>query len=302
MLAAMDVDWKGIFPALTTQFTADQELDTEATMRHAEALVEAGVHGVVMLGTLGEGTSLSPDEKRLLLAATVSAVGGWVPVIAGVAEYTTAAACALARDAEEIGVDGLMVLPGMVYRSDPRETLTHYRSVAQASDLPVMAYNNPVSYGVDITPEMFAELADQETLVAIKESSEDTRRIIDLRNAVGDRYTLFCGVDDIALEALAAGADGWLAGLVDAFPRETVRIWELMNEGKIEEAREIYRWFMPLLHLDTHPKLVQYIKLAVAEVGWGTETVRAPRLPLEGAERDRVLAIIRKGIAERPRL
>lgn len=300
MLAPMHVDWKGIFPALTTQFTADQELDIDATMGHVERLLEGGVHGVVMLGTLGEGTSLSPDEKRILLASTVAAVGGRVPVLAGVAEYTTAAACALARDAEEIGVDGLMVLPGMVYRSDPRETVTHYRSVARASGLPVMAYNNPVSYGVDITPGMFADLADAATLVAIKESSEDTRRIVDLRNAVGDRYVLFCGVDDIALEALAAGADGWLAGLVDAFPRETVRIWELMNEGKLEEARAIYRWFMPLLHLDTHPKLVQYIKLAVAEVGWGTETVRAPRLPLDTAERDRILAIIRRGIAERP--
>jgi 4-hydroxy-tetrahydrodipicolinate synthase len=298
----MRVDWTGIFPALTTQLTSDQEVDTDATMAHVEHLLSAGVHGVVMLGTLGEGTSLSAEEKRQLLAATVAAAGGRVPVLAGVAEYTTAEACGLARDAEELGVDGLMVLPGMVYRSDPRETLTHFRSVARASGLPVMVYNNPVSYGVDVTPEMFAELADEETVVAIKESSEDTRRIVDLRNAVGDRYVLFCGVDDIALEALAAGADGWLAGLVDAFPAETVRLFELVREGNLDEARAIYRWFMPLLHLDTHPKLVQYIKLAVAEVGWGTETVRAPRLPLEGAERKRVLAVIRKGIEERPRL
>ena len=298
----MRVDWTGIFPALTTQLTSDQEVDTDATMAHVEHLLSAGVHGVVMLGTLGEGTSLSAEEKRQLLAATVAAAGGRVPVLAGVAEYTTAEACRLARDAEELGVDGLMVLPGMVYRSDPRETLTHFRSVARASGLPVMVYNNPVSYGVDVTPEMFAELADEETLVAIKESSEDTRRIVDLRNAVGERYVLFCGVDDIALEALAAGADGWLAGLVDAFPAETVRLWELMREGNLDEARAIYRWFMPLLHLDTHPKLVQYIKLAVAEVGWGAETVRAPRLPLEGEERKRVLAVIRKGIAERPAL
>jgi len=298
----MRVDWSGVFPALTTQLTPDQELDADATMAHVEHLLAAGVHGVVMLGTLGEGTSLSAEEKRQLLAATVGAVGGRVPVLAGVAEYTTAEACRLARDAEELGVDGLMVLPGMVYRSDPRETLAHFRSVARASGLPVMVYNNPVSYGVDVTPEMFAELADEETLVAIKESSEDTRRIVDLRNAVGERYVLFCGVDDIALEALAAGADGWLAGLVDAFPAETVRLWELMREGNLDEARAIYRWFMPLLHLDTHPKLVQYIKLAVAEVGWGAETVRAPRLPLEGEERKRVLAVIRKGIAERPAL
>ena len=298
----MRVDWTGIFPALTTQLTPDQEVDTDATMAHVEHLLSAGVHGVVMLGTLGEGTSLSAGEKRQLLAATVTAVGGRVPVLAGVAEYTTAEACRLAHDAEEIGVDGLMVLPGMVYRSDPRETLTHFRSVAQGSSLPVMVYNNPVSYGVDVTPEMFAELADEETVVAIKESSEDTRRVVDLRNAVGERYVLFCGVDDIALEALAAGADGWLAGLVNAFPAETVRTWELVREGNLDEARAIYRWFMPLLHLDTHPKLVQYIKLAVAEIGWGTETVRVPRLPLEGEERKRVLGVIRKGIAERPGL
>jgi 4-hydroxy-tetrahydrodipicolinate synthase len=302
MLRAMRVEWTGIFPALTTQLTADQELDTEATMQHVEHLLAAGVHGVVMLGTLGEGTSLSAEEKRVLLAATVSTVDGRVPVLAGVAEYTTVAACRLAHDAEEIGADGLMVLPGMVYRSDARETLTHFRAVARASGLPVMVYNNPVSYGVDVTPALFAELADEDTLVAIKESSEDTRRIVDLRNAVGDRYVLFCGVDDIALEALAAGADGWLAGLVNAFPAETARLWELIAEANLEEARALYRWFMPLLHLDTHVKLVQYIKLAVAAVGWGTETVRAPRLPLEGEERERVLEIIRQGIADRPAL
>lgn len=296
----MRVDWTGIFPAVTTQLTAAEELDTAATVRHVEHLLAAGVHGVVMLGTLGEGTSLAAEEKRSLLAATVAAVAGRVPVLAGVAEYTTAEACRLARDAEELGVDGLMVLPGMVYRSDRRETLAHYRAVARASGLPVMVYNNPVSYGVDVTPEMFAELADEETLVAIKESSEDTRRIVDLRNAVGERYVLFCGVDDIALEALAAGADGWLAGLVNAFPAETVRLFDLVRDGDLDEARALYSWFMPLLHLDTHPKLVQYIKLAVAEVGWGTETVRAPRLPLEGDERDRVLAVIRQGLADRP--
>ena len=298
----MNVDWHGIFPALTTQFEEDESLDHEATVEHVERLIEAGVHGVVMLGTLGEGNSLSADEKRELLIATVSAVDGRVPVIAGVAEYTTAAAERLAAAAERIGVDGLMVLPGMTYRSDPRETIAHYRAVAGASGLPVMVYNNPVSYGVDVTPEMFAELADCETIVAIKESSEDTRRITDIRNSVGNRYVLFCGVDDIALEALAAGADGWLAGLVDAFPRETVRIWELVGEGRLDEARAIYRWFMPMLHLDTHPKLVQYIKLAVQEVGWGRETVRRPRLPIEGDERERVLETIRAGIADRPAL
>jgi 4-hydroxy-tetrahydrodipicolinate synthase len=298
----MRVTWQGVFPAVTTQFGADQSLDVEATVRHLDQLLAAGVHGVVMLGTLGEGASLDADEKRALLAATVEAVAGRVPALAGVAETTTAAACRLARDAEAIGLDGLMVLPGLLYKADPRETLAHHRAVARASALPVMVYNNPVAYGVDVTPEMFAELADEPTIVAIKESSEDTRRITDLANAVGDRYVLFCGVDDIALECLLVGAQGWLAGLVDAFPRETVRLFELARDGRIEEARALYRWFMPLLHLDTHVKLVQYIKLAVAEVGWGTETVRAPRLPLVGEERERLLATIRAAIASRPSL
>lgn len=297
----MRVDWRGVFPAVTTQFTGSGEVDAGATARHVEVLLAAGVHGVVMLGTLGEGSSLEAEEKRALLAATVEGVGGRVPVLAGVAELSTAAACRMARDAEGIGVDGLMVLPALVYRADAREAMGHFRAVAGASGLPVMVYNNPVAYGVDVTPEMFAELADEETIVAIKESSEDTRRVTELRNAVGDRYALFGGVDDIALECLLLGADGWLAGLVDAFPRETVRLWELARAGALEEARVLYRWFLPLLRLDTEVKLVQNIKLAVAEVGWGTETVRAPRLPLAGEERERALRVIRTAISHRPR-
>ncbi len=296
----MQVSWQGVFPAVTTQFRADESLDVDATLAHLEQLLAAGVHGLVMLGTLGEGASLDAGEKRALLSTTVAAVGGRVPVLAGVAETTTAAACRLAADAEARGVDGLMVLPGLLYKADPIEALAHHRSVARASGLPIMVYNNPVAYGVDVTPEMFAELAEEPTIVAIKESSEDTRRIVDLRNAVGDRYLLFCGVDDIALECLLLGAEGWLAGLVDAFPAETVRLFELARAGRLEEARVLYRWFMPLLHLDTHVKLVQYIKLAVAEVGWGTETVRAPRQPLARDERQRVLATIRAAIATRP--
>ena len=298
----MQVDWKGIYPALTTQFRKDESLDLPATMGHVEALLEAGVHGLVMLGTLGEGTSLTREEKIELLEATVKLSAGRVPVLAGVAEFTTSQACDLAAAGEGVGVDGLMVLPAMVYKADRRETLTHYRKVAASTDLPVMVYNNPVSYDVDITPEMFAELADEEKLVAIKESSDDVRRITELRNEVGDRYRLFCGVDDLALESLVMGADGWLAGLVNAFPRETVRIWELVQDGQLERAREIYRWFAPLLRLDTHVKLVQYIKLANAECGLGTETVRLPRLALEGEERARVLAVIRQGIQTRPDL
>lgn len=298
----MHVDWKGIFPAVTTQLREDESVDLAATAAHVGELLDAGVHGLVMLGTLGEGTSLQHEEKIEVLQTTIEAAAGRVPVIAGVAEYTTAEACRLAEAAEAVGTDGLMVLPGMVYKSDPRETLTHYRTVARASGLPVMVYNNPVSYGVDVSPAMFRELADEESIVAIKESSEDVRRITDIRNEVGDRYVIFTGVDDIALESLLLGADGWLAGLVVAFPRETVRIWDLVQEGRVAEAREIYRWFMPILHLDTNTKLVQNIKLAVEEVGWGTETVRAPRLNLAGSEREHVVGLIREAIATRPRL
>lgn len=298
----MQVDWRGVFPAVTTQFREDQSLDLEATVAHLEALLRVGVHGLVMLGTLGEGTSLEHDEKLAVLRATVQAGGGRVPVLAGVAEFTTAAACRLAAAAEELGVDGLMLLPAMVYRADHRETVAHYRTVAGASGLPIMVYNNPVAYGVDIPPEVFVELADEPSLVAIKESSDDVRRITDLRNLAGDRYRLFCGVDDLALESALMGADGWLAGLVNAFPEETVRIWELAAAGHLAEARALYRWFAPLLHLDTDVKLVQHIKLAMAEVGLGSEHVRAPRLPLTGDERSRVLAVIRHGLETRPAL
>lgn len=295
-------NWQGVFPAVTTQFTPDDSVDVEATVRHCEALVGAGCHGLVMLGTLGEGTSLERSEKLILLEGIREAFAGRVPVLTGIAEYTTAAACEMAEAAAELGLDGLMVLPPMVYKSDRRETLAHYRSVAAATELPIMVYNNPVSYGVDITPAMFAELADEATLVAIKESSDDVRRVTDIVNATGERYTIFCGVDDLALEAILMGARGWVAGLVNAFPAETVAVWELATSGRLEEARAIYRWFAPLLHLDTDVKLVQSIKLAVAEVGLGSERLRPPRLPLEGAERERVLEIVRAGIAARPAL
>ena len=223
-----------------------------------------------------------------------------MPVLTGVAETTTAGACKFAKAAREIGIDGLMLLPGMVYKSDPRETIAHYRAVARATDLPIMCYNNPVSYGVDITPKMFAELADEPTLVAIKESSENPRRITDLRNEVGNRFILFCGVDDLVLESIVLGVEGWVSGLVNAFPRENRLLWDLAMSGRFEEARKVYRWYTPLLHLDTDPKLVQYIKLAAAECGYGTETVRAPRQPIVGVEREEVLKIIRNAIANRP--
>ena len=296
----MDVNWKGVFPAVTTQFHADQSLDLAATAVHVSALIDAGVHGLIMLGTVGENTSLEPEEKRAVLKTAVEVSAGRVPVLPGVAECSTAAACHFAADAEKLGADGLMVLPAMVYKSDPRETIAHFRTVAGASGLPILCYNNPVSYGVDITPAMFAAIRDVPTLVAIKESSDDVRRLTDLVNVCGDRYVLFSGVDDLVLESVLLGATGWVSGLVNAFPHEALRLWKLAVAGRYEEARSIYRWFSPALHLDTHVKLVQYIKLAAAECGYGTETVRAPRLPLEGDERERVLGIIRRAMESRP--
>ena len=297
----MSADWKGVYPAVTTQFHENEALDVSGTISHCEALLDAGCHGLVMLGTLGEGNSLEQAEKIALLSGVKDAIGDRAPVLTCVAEYTTSGACGLAEAAEDLGLDGLMVLPAMVYKSDRRETEAHFRAVAEVTSLPIMIYNNPVSYGVDITPQMFGELATQENFVAIKESSDDVRRVTDIVNECGDRYTIFCGVDDLALEAILMGAEGWVAGLVNAFPEETVRIWDLAREGRVEEAREIYRWFAPMLHLDTDVKLVQYIKLAVQEVGLGSEMTRAPRLPIEGEERERVLHIIRDGIATRPK-
>jgi 4-hydroxy-tetrahydrodipicolinate synthase len=298
----MKIHWKGVFPAITTQFRADQSLDPAATARHLNAMIQTGIHGVVFLGTVGENTALEYQEKLTLLKEMKEAVDGRIPVLTGVAEYTTSLACRFARDAEKIGVDGLMVLPAMVYKSDRRETLAHFRTVARATSLPVMVYNNPVSYAVDVTPDMFEELADEPSIVAIKESSENVRRITDLVNQVRDRYILFCGVDDLVLESILLGAQGWISGLVNAFPEENRALWNLATSGQWELARELYRWYTPLLHLDTKVKLVQYIKLAMAETGLGTEWVRAPRLPIVGPERDEILAVIRKAVAMRPLL
>jgi 4-hydroxy-tetrahydrodipicolinate synthase len=292
--------WRGVFPAATTQFDVDQSLDFAGTARHLEQLLQAGVHGIIVLGTLGENCSLEYPEKLSVLQTAVRQAAGRVPVLSGVAECSTSLACRFAADAQKAGADGLMVLPAMVYKSDPRETISHFRAVTRASDLPIMVYNNPVSYGVDIPPALFAELADEPKVVAIKESSENVRRITDLVNLFGDRFQLFCGVDDLALESALLGAAGWVAGLVNAFPAETCLLWELAGQGRWQEARSLYRWFSPLLHLDTHVKLVQYIKLAAAETGHGTETVRAPRLTLVGREREEVLTMVRKTIEARP--
>jgi 4-hydroxy-tetrahydrodipicolinate synthase len=294
--------WSGVFPAITTQLKKDQSLDLDATARHAEVLIDSGVNGIILLGSLGENQPLLADEKRRVIEAMVKAVNGRVKVLSGVAESSTAEACRYARDVEQLGVDGIMLMPAMLYKGDPRETMAHFRTVAQASGLPIMIYNNPISYGNDLTPELFAQLADEKKFVALKESSGDVRRITDLHNTVGDRYALFTGVDNLALEASILGIDGWVAGSGIAFPAENQYFWELTRRGEWAKAREIYRWFTPLLHLDVSPKFVQYIKLAVQETGLGKEFVRAPRRPLAGEERKRVLKIIHDGMARRPKI
>ena len=295
-------NWHGVFPAATTHFHADGSHNLPAFQTHLDAMIRAGVHGMVVLGSVGENTAHDYPEKIMVLEAAKEAVAGRVPLLSGVAEFTTATASRFAKDCERLGIDGLMVLPAMVYKSDPRETLAHFRSVARASGLPVMIYNNPPAYSTDVTPEMFAQLADEPTVVSIKESSGDTRRITDLVNLTGDRYILFSGVDDLVLESALLGAVGWISGLVNAFPAENRALWDLILANRWTEALALYRWYTPLLHLDTHVKLVQYIKLAAQETGLCSETTRPPRLALEGAERERVLAIIRHAIATRPQL
>src|SRR5215475_289206 len=292
--------WQGVFPAITTQFKKDQTLDLEATARHAETLISSGVTGIIFLGSLGENQPMTAEEKRQVIEAMVGVVNGRVPVLSGVAESSTDEACRYLRDVERLGVNGCMLMPAMLYRGDPRETMTHFRTAAKATGLRIMIYNNPISYANDISPEMFAELADEKNFVALKESSGNTRRITDIRNQVGDRFAIFTGVDDLVLESAILGIDGWVAGSGIAFPGENQYLWELTRRGAWDEARRIYRWFMPLLHLDTHVKFVQYIKLAVQECGLGAEWVRAPRLPLTGSERQRILKIIHEGIASKP--
>jgi 1-pyrroline-4-hydroxy-2-carboxylate deaminase len=294
--------WSGVFPAITTQLKRDQSLDLEATARHAEVLIQSGVSGLVFLGSLGENQALSAAEKRMVIEAMVEAVNGRVPLLSGVAESSTAAACGYVEEVERLGADGFMLMPPMLYKGDTQETMTHFRKTAASTGLPIMLYNNPVSYANDITPEMFARLADVKNFVALKESTGNTRRITDLHNLVGDRYALFTGVDDLVLESAVLGIDGWVAGSGIAFPRENQHFWELTRAGKWDQAREMYRWFTPLLHLDTHVKFVQYIKLAVQETGLGSEWVRAPRLPLAGSERKQILKLIHQGMENRPKL
>jgi 4-hydroxy-tetrahydrodipicolinate synthase len=294
--------WQGVFPAITTQMHKDGSLDLDTTAAHAEALIKSGVSGMIFLGSLGENQPMTGEEKRRVMGAMIEAVNGRIPVLSGVAETSTAEAIRYVRDVEKLGAGGVMLMPAMLYKGDPDETLAHFRTVAKSTGLPIMIYNNPISYANDITPELFAKLADQKNFVALKESSGDVRRITDLHNTVGGRYAIFTGVDNLALEASILGIDGWVAGSGIAFPAENQYFWELTRAGKWDEARVIYRWFTPLLHLDVSTKFVQYIKLAVQETGLGKEWVRAPRLVLKGEERKRILKIIHDGIAKRPKI
>lgn len=298
----MAMKWEGVFPAVTTQFDEQMRVDLAATAKVLDGLVRDGVDGLIVCGTVGEGTSLNPQEKRAVLETAVGVAKRRVPVVAGVAEYTTQMAAELARDAEKIGVDGLMVMPAMVYSAKPRETVAHFRGIARASSLPIMLYNNPLIYRTDVTPQMVAALADVETVVAVKDSGGFTSRYVDLRNAVGDRFALFCGLDDVILESLLLGCVGWVSGMSNVFPREANRLYRLARGGRWDEANALYRWFMPLLHLDARPDLVQCIKLCEQLVGRGSERVRPPRQPLEGAERHAVEKAMKDALASRPNL
>ncbi|HEU4626219.1 MAG TPA: dihydrodipicolinate synthase family protein [Steroidobacteraceae bacterium] len=300
MAQPLACDWHGVFPAATTQYDGNLQVDLQATQAVQSALVRDGVHGMVLLGTVGENNSLTAAEKRAVLKAAKEAVGGKVPLIAGVSELTTTAAVEYARDAERIGIDGLMVLPAMVYVPTPAELAHHFRSVARATSLPIMLYNNPPAYRVNIGKETLAELAEERNIVALKESTPDPRRFTDLINAFGDRFVLFAGLDDVAFEGLTLGAKGWVSGLTNAFPAESLALYDSIMRGDLERARKIYRWFMPLLHLDAEHDLVQSIKLAEALMGRGSERVRLPRLPLAGERRAAVTAMVERARASRP--
>ena len=298
----MSLNWQGVFPALTTKFTADDKLDLPLFEKNLSAQLEAGVNGIILGGTLGESSVLSNEEKFDLLRFAVDKVAGKVPVIMNIAEGSTREAVKLANESEKCGGKGLMMLPPMRYKSDHRETVQYFKDVANSTSLPIMIYNNPVDYKIEVTLDMFAELVENKNIQAVKESTRDVSNVTRMINRFGDRFKILCGVDTIAMEELMLGADGWVAGLVCAFPKETVAVYKLTKTNKIAEALEIYRWFLPLLELDIHPKLVQYIKLAEQEAGIGSEHVRRPRLTLVGEERERILRVIREGISKRPKL
>jgi 1-pyrroline-4-hydroxy-2-carboxylate deaminase len=295
--------WEGVFPAVTTPFREDLSLDLDFLPRHLEAMLGAGCRGFVPLGSLGESATLSFAEKERVLAACRAAIGDRAALVAGIAALSTADAVATARMARDRGCDGLMVLPPYVYRPDRRETLAHFDAVLAATELPCMLYNNPIAYGTDVLPEDVALLAARHpNLAAVKESSADVRRVTAIRAALGDRVATFVGVDDLIVEGIAAGAVGWIAGLVNALPRESVRLFELAAGGRGDEARALYEWFLPLLRMDVVPKFVQLIKLVQQECGIGSERVRPPRLVVEGAERAEALAVIRERLARRPKV
>jgi len=298
----MSLKWEGVMPAVTTKFTNNDTLDLVMFETNIKAQIDAGVHGIVLGGTLGEASTLLDEEKSILTQETVKIVNGKVPVLMNVAEQSTKGAIAAAQKAEEDGAEGLMMLPPMRYKAGDRETVEYFKAVANSTSLPIMVYNNPVDYKIEVTLDMFEELLKCDNIEAVKESTRDISNVTRIKNRFGDRLKIMTGVDTVALESLLMGADGWIAGLVCAYPRETMAIYELQKVGRIKEALEIYRWFLPLLELDINPKLVQNIKLAEVATGIGTENVRAPRLPLFGEERIKVLAIIAKAMRTRPTL
>jgi 4-hydroxy-tetrahydrodipicolinate synthase len=293
-------EWKGVFPALLTPFTADDQLDLAMFEKNLEAQLSAGVEGIILGGTLGEASVLTTNEKEKLVKFAIEKTRGRVPIVLNIAEGATREALNQASLAVQWGADGLMLLPPMRYKSDHRETVQYFKAIAGSTSLPIMIYNNPVDYKIEVTLDMFSELVQCDNITAVKESTRDVTNVTRLINRFGTRLKILCGVDTLAMEELCLGAHGWVAGLVDAFPAETVAIYKLVKAGRLGEAADIYRWFMPLLELDIHPKLVQYIKLAATATGLGTEHVRAPRLKLEGEEREQVMKIIEKGLAGRP--
>ena len=296
----MSVEWKGVIPALTTKFTSDDQLDLPLFKKNLLYQLEAGVNGIILGGTLGEASVLTTAEKETLVKFAIETVAGKVPVILNIAEGSTNEALHQASLASKWGAEGLMILPPMRYKSDHRETVTYFKTVARSTALPMMIYNNPVDYKIDVTLDMFEELTECNNIQAVKESTRDVTNVTRMINRFGDRFKILCGVDPLAMEEMVLGADGWVAGLVCSFPKETVALYKLVKAGRLAEATAIYRWFMPLLELDIHPKLVQYIKLAEKQAGIGSEEVRGPRLTLVGEERDRILDIINQGIATRP--
>lgn len=298
----MPLSWNGVIPALMTEMHEDGSLDHENTARHIESCIAAGCEGFVMLGTLGENSSLSADEKEAVVRGAVEAANGRVPVFSGIAEYTTGLAIETSKRMQKAGAAGLMALPTMVYQTDARESINHFKTLAAAVDLPIMIYNNHMAYKVDLKPEDFVELAASKNIEAVKESSHDSRRMTDMINVLGDRYKLLCGVDDLMLENVLFGASGWVSGLANSFPREAVQMFNAAKAGRTDEALALYRWFMPMLHLDVAVKLVQYIKLVNSMTGEGAEWVRAPRMTLVGEERQMVIDIVEKALATRPNL